>query len=107
MSLESVTQFFQQEGQDPTLQESLQSASDRETVVNKVVELGKKKGYDFTASEVEQWLNSAVLQSQSDADGALNDEELEAVAGGLFNGLRKSFRDFLENVANPQRNPRR
>lgn len=82
MSSERVTQFFQQEGQDPAIQDSLRSASDRETIVNRVVELGKKKGYNFTATEVEQWLNSAVLQSQLDADSALNEEELEAVAGG-------------------------
>ncbi len=96
MSLENITQFFQQEGQDPTLQESLQSASDRKTVVNKVMELGKKRGYNFTASEVEQWLDSAVLQSQSDVDGALNEEELSVVAGG--GRLSDKFAKFMDKL---------
>lgn len=86
MSLESVTQFFQEQGQDPSVQQQLGSATDQGRLVDKVVELGQKKGYSFTAEEVADWVNSitAQTQSQSSAKGELCEEELESLAGGTF-----------------------
>ena len=85
MSSATMNQFFQDLSEDATMQQQFQEATDRESLVNKVVELGKEKGYSFTPSEAEEWLESAAayMQSQSDANGELNEEELEAVAGGF------------------------
>lgn len=85
MSSATMNQFFQDLAQDATMQQQFQEATDRESLVNKVVELGKEKGYSFTPSEADEWLESAAgyMQSQSGANGELNEEELEAVAGGF------------------------
>lgn len=72
--MNSVEQFFQGVSQDPTLQQQLQSQENREGILNKAVELGQEKGYNFTLIEVEQWLQS---RSQE-----LSESELESVAGG-------------------------
>ncbi|MEG4442971.1 Nif11-like leader peptide family natural product precursor [Microcoleus sp. AT9_B5] len=79
----SINHFFQEVSQDPELQLQFRSIADRETLVNKTVELGKEKSYSFSPTEVSQWLDSieAQYQSQSDTSGELSDSELEAVAG--------------------------
>ncbi|MEG4502177.1 Nif11 family protein [Microcoleus sp. F6_B4] len=79
----SINHFFQEVSQDPELQLHFRSIADRETLVNKTVELGKEKSYSFSPTEVSQWLDSieAQYQSQSDTSGELSDSELEAVAG--------------------------
>ena len=85
MSFESLNQFFQEISQDPSQQQQLvQSAIDGESLVNKVVELGKEKGYDFTQAEAQDWIEaaSAQMESQPNTERELNDEELESVAGG-------------------------
>ncbi|MEG4007821.1 Nif11-like leader peptide family natural product precursor [Microcoleus sp. Pol11C1] len=80
---ESVNHFFQEVSQDPELQLQFRSITDRPSLVNKVVELGKEKSYSFSPTEVSEWLESmtAQHQSQSDTSGELSDSELEAVAG--------------------------
>ena len=106
MSIESVNQFFQEVGQDAAMQQQLQSATDKPSFVNKVMELGHQKGYGFSASEVETSLNSlaAQVQSQTGADGELSEDELEAVAGGGFWGgvfqgvVAGFFYDVAKNV---------
>ena len=79
----SINHFFQEVSQHPELQLQFRSIADRETLVNKTVELGKEKSYSFSPTEVSQWLDSieAQYQSQSDTSGELSDSELEAVAG--------------------------
>ncbi|MEG3929910.1 Nif11-like leader peptide family natural product precursor [Microcoleus sp. N9_B2] len=80
---ESVNHFFQEVSQDPELQLQFQSVTDRESLVNKAVALGKEKSYSFSSTEVSEWLESVTAQhqSQSDTSGELSDSELEAVAG--------------------------
>ncbi|MEG4498819.1 Nif11-like leader peptide family natural product precursor [Microcoleus sp. F10-C6] len=79
----SINHFFQEVSQDPELQLQFRSIADRETLVNKTVELGKEKSYSFSPTEVSQWLDAieAQYQSQSDTSGELSDSELETVAG--------------------------
>ncbi|MEG3926736.1 Nif11-like leader peptide family natural product precursor [Microcoleus sp. D3_18a_C4] len=80
---ESVNHFFQEVSQDPELQLQFQSVTDRESLVDKAVALGKEKSYNFSSTEVSEWLESMTPQhqSQSDTSGELSDSELEAVAG--------------------------
>ncbi|MEG4939512.1 Nif11-like leader peptide family natural product precursor [Microcoleus sp. F4-D5] len=79
----SINHFFQEVSQDPELQLQFRSIADRETLVNKAVTLGKEKSYNFSSTEVSEWLESieTQYQSQSDTSGELSDIELEAVAG--------------------------
>lgn len=78
-----VNHFFQEVSQEPELQLQFRSVTDRESLVNKAVALGKEKSYNFSSTEVSEWLESmtAQHQSQSDISGELSDSELEAVAG--------------------------
>lgn len=78
---EGVNHFFQEVSQDPELQLQFQSVTDRESLVDKAVALGKEKNYSFSSTEVSEWLESMTAQSQSDTSGELSDSELEAVAG--------------------------
>jgi predicted ribosomally synthesized peptide with nif11-like leader len=86
MSQESATQFFQKAAQDPALREQLKSAASVEVIANKVAELGKAKGFDFTASEVEESIKP-ILKSLGDRTPgvlqSMSDEELEEVGGGI------------------------
>jgi predicted ribosomally synthesized peptide with nif11-like leader len=72
--MNSVEQFFSEVSQDQTLQQQLQSISDGKARVNKVVELGKGKGYNFTPTEVKSWLQNKRQE--------LSESELDAIAGG-------------------------
>lgn len=73
MSKENLAQFLQQVQQDPSLQEKLGTASDKEQVSRLAVEFGKKMGLEFTTAEV--------LDSMT---GELEESELDAVAGGTL-----------------------
>ncbi|HAX79348.1 MAG TPA: Nif11-like leader peptide family natural product precursor [Cyanobacteria bacterium UBA11372] len=84
MSSAILNQFVQDISQDTNLQQQLQEATNRESLVNKMVELGNEKGYSFTPSETEEWLES--MANQSGASGELSEEQLEAVAGGASAG---------------------
>ncbi|HSF76199.1 MAG TPA: Nif11 family protein [Microcoleus sp.] len=98
----SINHFFQEVSQDPELQLQFRSIADRETLVNKTVELGKEKSYSFSPTEVSQWLDSieAQYQSQSDTSGELSDSELEAVAGAgpLIGGLLGAIGGFFAGL---------
>lgn len=72
--MNSVEQFFSEVSQDQALQQQLQSLPDGNARVNKVVELGQGKGYNFTSTEVEKWLQNKRQE--------LSESELDAVAGG-------------------------
>ncbi|HAX79351.1 MAG TPA: Nif11-like leader peptide family natural product precursor [Cyanobacteria bacterium UBA11372] len=79
MSSATLDRFYQEVVSDPALQQRFQSVTDRETIVNTAVQLGQEKGYNFTYSEVEDWIN---IQTNNPSSGELKDEELETVAGG-------------------------
>jgi predicted ribosomally synthesized peptide with nif11-like leader len=72
--MNSVEQFLQEVSQDKALQQQIQSLEKPESRVNKLVELGEKRGYNFTSTEVEDWLREKKQE--------LSESELDAVAGG-------------------------
>ena len=81
MSIEVVAEFTNKLAENESLQQELQSAIEGKEGLDAsqaVSELGAKHGYEFTAEEAET-LRQLVLANQS---GELNEEQLEAVAGG-------------------------
>lgn len=81
MSIENLNQFLQAVSQDSSLQQQLlQPAIEGESLANKVVELGQEKGYQFTLTEVSDWMELMAAQT-ANYSGELSEEELEAVAG--------------------------
>jgi predicted ribosomally synthesized peptide with nif11-like leader len=72
MSKENLEKFMQQVQQNPSLQQKLAEAPDKEQASQLAVELGTQLGLEFNEAEVLDSLN----------DGELEDSELEAVAGG-------------------------
>jgi predicted ribosomally synthesized peptide with nif11-like leader len=72
--MNSVEQFLQEVSQDKALQQQIQSIEKPESRVNKLLELAEKRGYNFTSTEVEDWLRKKKQE--------LSESELDAVAGG-------------------------
>ena len=72
MSKENLAQFMQQVQQDPSLQQKLAAAPDKEQASLLAVELGREMGLEFNEAEVLD-LNYG---------GELEESELDAVAGG-------------------------
>lgn len=89
MSSATLNELFQDVSQDPTLEQQLQEASDRESFVNTIVELSHQKGYSFTPNEADEWLKS--MANQSGALGELSEDQLEAVAGGGLSWYEKAM----------------
>ncbi len=71
MSKENLEKFIQQVELDPSLQQKLAAAPDKEQASRLAVELGAELGLEFTLAEV--------LDSMT---GELEESELEAVSGG-------------------------
>jgi len=84
MSIEAVNQFLQKVTEDEKLQEELAQVLELEDNDRAAaVELGAKYGYEFTADEIGQEIQNRQSEFQIRKEaGELNDEELEAVAGG-------------------------
>ena len=83
MSTQAVNEFLQKVTEDPQLQEELAKALEAENDRQAATDLAAKHGYQFTADEL--WAEIQHRQSelgQSQDSGELNEEELEAVAGG-------------------------
>jgi predicted ribosomally synthesized peptide with nif11-like leader len=72
MSQENLAKFMQQVQQDPSLQQKLAAAPDKEQASRLAVELGRELGLEFTVAEV----------LDLDYGGELEESELDAVAGG-------------------------
>jgi predicted ribosomally synthesized peptide with nif11-like leader len=84
MSTEAVNEFLQKVTEDPQLQEELAKALEAENDRQAVTDLAVKHGYQFTPEEL--WAEIQNRQSefeQKQDAGELNEEELEAVAGGV------------------------
>lgn len=80
MSKQSAIQFLQKAAADKTLQEKIRSAS-----MDAVLEVAKKAGFDFSASDYKTAL-SAFQEMVSDE---LPEDVLDMIAGGTgFGGLR-------------------
>ena len=77
MSKENFAQFIQQVQQDPSLQQKLAAAPDKEQASRLAVELGREMGLEFNEAEV--------LDSMT---GELEESELDAVSGGLVEPQR-------------------
>ncbi len=83
MNAQNIEQFVKKIDQDPSLQEQLRSAIEGERLAAKIVELGRANDYNFTITEVEEWLSSIAAQAQSQSGVVeLSESELESVAGG-------------------------
>ncbi len=81
MSTQAVGQFLEQLANDSDLQAQLAVENKtRDERIAAAVELGGKRGYEFTAAECESFLEAAMRVQ----DGELADRELEAVAGGAI-----------------------
>ena len=83
MSTQAVNEFLQKVSEDSQLQEELAQALETENDRQAATDLAAKHGYQFTADEL--WAEIQNRQSefsQSQDSGELNEEELEAVAGG-------------------------
>lgn len=56
-----IEAFHQMVIQDSSLKERLKQSSDQETFVKLAVQLGEEKGYTFTPTEVEAYINRNML----------------------------------------------
>jgi predicted ribosomally synthesized peptide with nif11-like leader len=74
MSQENLTKFMQQVQQDPSMQQKLAAAPDKEQASRLAVQLGREMGLEFNEAEV----------FDLDYGGELDESELDAVAGGLL-----------------------
>ncbi len=72
MSKENLAKFMQHLQLDPSLQQKLAAAPDKEQASRLAVELGAELGLEFTLAEV----------LDLDYSGELDESELDAVAGG-------------------------
>ncbi|MCC5645538.1 Nif11-like leader peptide family natural product precursor [Nostoc sp. CHAB 5824] len=84
MSNQSVYSFFSQFEQDSTLKQQVQTATNKEDLLR----IAQESGYNFTAEDIKAF----VEKNESDE---LDEEELEAVAGG---GLKQIWRE-VKNTA--------
>lgn len=76
MSQSKFEQFNQEVEQNSALQERLNQAKDKESVIAVVMEIGQEKGYSFTRQEAEEYVNQLISQQE------ISEEQLEAIAGG-------------------------
>lgn len=81
MSTENLKLFFDKVREDDKLQEKLVKLSDenREELVNKMIEVGAERGYEFSRKDMKQFATEQMVES-----GELSEEEMEAVAGGTL-----------------------
>lgn len=77
--LETVHRAIQQ---DRALSDRLDKVTTKKEYSNFVVEVGKAQGFQFTEADVDAAMSAASRPSAT--DGALSDQQLEAVAGGGF-----------------------
>ena len=76
MSKAKFKQFNQEFEQDSALQERLNQAKDKKSIVAVVTEIAQEKGYDLTKEEVKKYVDWLVCQQE------ITEEQLESIAGG-------------------------
>lgn len=84
MSEQNVVKFFNQVEQESTLKQKVQAAANKE----ELLKLAQESGYSFTSEDIK----AVAEKAESDE---LNEEELEAVAGG---GIGDIFRETVKTV---------
>ena len=83
MSTQAINEFLQKVTEDPQLQEELAKALEAENDRQAATDLAVKHGQQFTPDELWAEIQHRQSEFQQKQDvGELNDEELEAVAGG-------------------------
>lgn len=82
MSMENIQQFYAKAFKNPHLVDGLKKLSDPDAYAKKAVELGAANGCTFTPQEVGEWIKA---KGAAMTNGELDDQELEAVAGGKGN----------------------
>lgn len=88
MSKQNIQLFYEKVGQDVQLQQKLNRIfhEEQETYMENLVTIANTSGYDFTKSDFQQVVEEGNF-IHSKADDELNDDQLEAVSGGLVTGL--------------------
>ena len=83
MSTADVEKFFTSISRNSeALEKVAKDAADLDSLAANLARYAKNKGYDFTPDEARTWILQHVQQS---ADGALQDSQLEGIAGGVTN----------------------
>jgi predicted ribosomally synthesized peptide with nif11-like leader len=84
MSVANVKKFMKKAKSDKALDAKLQAIPMRagQKTVSEIVKIAGKAGFKFTAQDYENAVNE--LLDEKHAAGALSDEELALVAGGLM-----------------------
>ncbi|BBD63707.1 hypothetical protein NIES4072_26370 [Nostoc commune NIES-4072] len=84
MSTQAVNQFLQKVTEEPQLQQEFAKALEAGNNLQAATNLAAKHGYQFTPDELQAEIQNRQSEFQQRQDaGQLNEEELEAVAGGL------------------------
>ena len=95
---ERYVQFVTMVATNPELSRQLDAVNDSEDVVK----LAAANGYAFTADEIKSAAHESRVQMEQGSD-ELSEEDLDAVAGGLFGTIlhvvRKAI-DWLDNKVN-------
>ena len=84
MNPEAVNQFLQKVTEEPQLQQEFAKTLEAGNDLQAATDLAAKHGYQFTPDELRAEIHNRQSEFQQRQNaGELNEEELEAVAGGL------------------------
>ncbi|WP_319423530.1 Nif11-like leader peptide family RiPP precursor [Pleurocapsa sp. FMAR1] len=87
MSQQNALAFFTHVEQNPTLKQKVQTAPSKEELFN----IAQEAGYSFSADD----LKAISQESESEE---LNEQELEAVAGGTVKDIASAIVDTAKDV---------
>jgi predicted ribosomally synthesized peptide with nif11-like leader len=79
---DNLAQFYKMVQEDAALRQKLEGVPDKQSFVRLAVQLGKERGYGFGAADVE----ASFVEPPA---GALTDDDLEQVAGGVVSDGRR------------------
>jgi predicted ribosomally synthesized peptide with nif11-like leader len=94
MSVQNIEAFYKQVLKNPALANGLDTATDTASFGRIAAEMGEAAGFKFSAEEAGTWICEKLARQ---ADGELDDEELEAVAGGKV-GIPSQLTSLVSNV---------
>ena len=84
MSIEAVNQFFAKVQEDENLQAKLSQAMETQNKAENIAKLAANHDYNFTNEELKSRVEEIdKVRAKQSANQELNEEELEAVAGGF------------------------